>query len=354
MSVGGLLSRVQGRLVGAWSARNAGRGCLPRPVISVGNLEMGGTGKTPFTIELARLLSAEGYLTCILSRGYGGRRDHEPLVVSDLHRVLAGPSVAGDEPFLMARSLPGVPVVVGADRLAAGRKALEAFPVHAFLLDDGFQHRRLRRDVDLVLLDATDPWAGGRLWPWGGLHRGLREPPRGLARADAIVLTRTQAASAEGLTALREELARLAPGVPVLTTRTQAAGFRRLTKPLSATIPDMTGTRVLAFAGIARPGAFFEDLEGLGAAIVGRRAFRDHHAYSETEVRALLRQAEELGASALVTTGKDAVRLPLGGIDADRPFLSLGRRFIVDDAAALGRVLSKGLAAHSARPDDRT
>ena len=160
----------------------------------MGNLAFGGTGKTPFTELVVRLLSDEGFVPVILSRGYRGIRDRDPLVVSNLHHVLEGPIAAGDEPFLLARRLPGVPVVVGRNRFEAGQLALERFPLHQFVLDDGFQHQRLHRDVDIVLLDALEPW------------KRLRESPKALRRAHVIVLTRAQLADEDHLAATRKEI----------------------------------------------------------------------------------------------------------------------------------------------------
>ncbi len=282
------------------------RRTLPRPVISVGNLTVGGTGKTPFIESVARLLSDEGYLTCILSRGYAGRRLTDPMLVSNHRRVLHGPSEVGDEPFLLATKLPGVPVVVGRDKHAAGMLALESLKVHVFLVDDGFQTFNLHRDVDIVLLDATDPWGGGKLLPAGR----LREPPEAILRANLIGITRAHLADQASLQALRAKLIEMVPNPQVFFTRTSLTGLRRLKRGL-AELSELRGRRVLAFAGIARPEQFFRDLEAIGAVVVARREFADHHAFSPGDAKDLLESARSAGADALVTTEKDAVRLPL-------------------------------------------
>lgn len=340
---GGPLGALYGVLVDARNkAYETGRKTpqsLDRPVVSVGNLALGGTGKTPFVAELARLLSAEGWLTCILSRGYGRAGSDAPRIVSDMHRVREGATTAGDEPFLLARQLPGVSVVVGADRVAAGRLAQEQLPVHVFILDDGFQHRALKRDIDIVMLDASDPWRGGLL-PQGR----LRERPEALARASLIVLSRTHRASAEGLQGLKEDLARLAPKVPVLATRAWIPGVRPVPHGRAESLAAIKGRRVLGFAGIARPEAFWQDLEQVGCSLVGRRAFRDHHPYSLDDVRSLARQAEEVGADCMVTTEKDAVRLP--SLPAGAPQCwSLRLRLLPEDQAGLTRFLLERLPA---------
>ena len=307
---------------------------LPRPVLSVGNLAFGGTGKTPFTMWLARLLSNEGYVVCILSRGYRGLRDEDPLMVSDLRRMLVGPVQAGDEPFLLARKLPGVPVAVGRDRAAAGRLALDELNdrIHLFLLDDGFQHRRLERDADFVLVDARDPWSG------------LREGPASLARAHAVVATRAHRVSDEDLKRLRAEVASVAPDATFLTARTRTTGFRRLSK-LSDTLPRLDESKVFAFCGLARPKAFFEDLKGTGLTVVGERSFADHRPYSRADVRRLLADAEACGASAIVTTEKDGVRLPLPRAHEFPPVYALRHEVVPDDLEGLVRVLSQRLPA---------
>jgi len=305
---------------------------LPRPVLSVGNLAFGGTGKTPFAMWLATLLSNQGYVVCILSRGYRGLRDEDPLMVSNHWRMLAGPVQAGDEPFLLARKLPGVPVVVGRDRAAAGRMALDKLKdrVHLFLLDDGFQHRRLERDADFALIDARDPWSG------------LREGPAALARAHAVIATRAHRVSDEDIKRLRAEVASVAPDATFLTARTRSTGFRRLSSA-SDHLPALEESKVYAFCGLARPKAFFEDLKGTGLTVVGERSFADHRPYSRADLRRLLADAEECGASAIVTTEKDGVRLPLPRAHEFPPVYALRHEVVPDDLQGLIRVLTQRL-----------
>ncbi|MEM7248789.1 MAG: tetraacyldisaccharide 4'-kinase [Acidobacteriota bacterium] len=316
---------------------------LPRPVISVGNVAMGGTGKTPVAAELTRLLCREGFLCSLLSRGYRGLRRHEPLVVSDLQRIHCGPVLAGDEPFLLARQLPGCPVIVGANRHEAGLAAMRLLEPHVkgphiYVLDDGFQHHRLHRDVDIVLLDASDPWSGGRLWPWAGFRRGLREPLRALERARVIVLTRADRIESSQLEELAKEVARRAPERPIFAARQRLAGWSRVDRRELLPMDALDGARVLAFAGIARPERFFEDLEDLGLEVRSRRSFLDHHAFDRDDLASLLNEAEEIGATALVTTEKDAVRLPTPPPDR-LPIRVLRSRASFDEPEQLMRCL---------------
>ncbi len=261
------------------------------PVLSVGNIAMGGTGKTPLVAALAGALLDRGARPAVLTRGYR-RRDRRPrLVVRD-------PAVSweeiGDEPAVLARALPDVPIVVDADRVrGAGTAVREAGATH-LILDDGFQHWRLDRDLDIVTLDPRDPLCERRL---------RREHPRTLARADAAVVID---AAPEALASVRALVAAVAPVLRLFPCRLRAAGV-----VLGADRHDvewLAGRRVLAFAGIANPHRFAATLSTLGAEIADSRAFPDHHAYTAAEVAGLLGRAEALGATP-VTTAKDAVKL---------------------------------------------
>ena len=299
------------RLRRRWYRGRARR--LPRPVISVGNLHWGGGGKTPFSAALAAHLRDRGLHVCILSRGYASR-GRGVRVVSVGDGPLLGPTVAGDEPVLLAGELPGVAVVVGADRHRAGLHALARLsPVpDLFLLDDGFSHLALARDLDLLVFPAADPFAGGRLAPAGR----LREPLAAAARADAVVLTGAPAADAAGGAGFGSELAAAlrpygfgGPGF-VSSTRLLSPVWRGSGGPQPLAPP----ARVLLVAGIVRPERFFTAVRRLGFTVAGELAFPDHHAYPDDSLAGIRAAFAAGGAEAVLATSKDQVKL-LGRLD---------------------------------------
>jgi tetraacyldisaccharide 4'-kinase len=263
-------------------------------VVSVGNLGVGGSGKTPVVARVAEILRDAGEPVAILSRGYGGRFRGAALVVSDGTTVLAGADEAGDEPVMLARALPGVVVAVGRRRDAVGRAVEARFGRLVHVLDDGFQHLRLERDLDLVCLDVRDledrPMPGGR----------LRERPSALARADLVLLTRLEAASEGELRALE---GRLGPQRTIRVAR-RVAGWTTLDGA-----PAAPPARAFLLAAIARPERFESDVAGGGVAVVGRALFRDHHRFRPGDLARVAAEARSAGADAIVTTAKDAVRL---------------------------------------------
>jgi tetraacyldisaccharide 4'-kinase len=292
---------------------------LPVPVISVGNITTGGTGKTEAVAYVCRLLLARGVKPGVLSRGYRRRGSELSLVVSRG----AGPEVdvarAGDEPFLLAQRLQGAAVVVGKDRWITGMQAVQALGCQALVLDDGFQRRdRLYRDLDVVLVDASDPFGGGELLPAGT----LREPVEALGEADVLVVTR---ADQHPTVELRERLARLAPRALILEARHTPANLIALNGSRQQSPEFLANRRVLAVSGIARPRAFVRTLEGLGAIVTGHFSFPDHHWFSDAERRRIMRHALTL-KSEVVTTAKDAVRLGWPA-EAPVPGWSLGVAF---------------------------
>jgi len=289
------------RLYGAVLARRARRlraRRLPRPVISIGNLAWGGGGKTPLAVALAARLRDGGRRVAILSRGYR-RTTRGPLLVSRGEGPRVGVDAAGDEPYLMASELAGVAVAVAERRADAGELVLAelAGALDLFVLDDGFSHAGLARDVDLLLFPAADPWARGRLLPSGR----LREPLAASARADAALVT-------GGAPGQGDELARaLAP------FGFRGPGFASATEALPASrldgAPLAPGTRVFALAAIARPQSFLAAAAGAALTVVGQRAFRDHWSYSERDLRAIERAARAAGAEVVLTTAKDRAKL---------------------------------------------
>ena len=273
---------------------------LPRPSVSVGNLTLGGTGKTPFVEFLARRLRFDGWRPAILSRGYG-RLSHGVVVVSAGDGPIVPLEEGGDEPVALARALSGVLVVVGERRAEAARRAAD-LGADLFLLDDGFQHLAVRRDVDLLLLDSRDPFGGGSFPPRGR----LREPVAALRRADAIVFTRVNR-GAPPPDALRE-ISRLHPAVPLFHARIRPASLRDETG--STVEADSLGKRrCLGVCGIANGREFAATLRELSLAPEEVLEFRDHQRYRERHLARIRSAAQRVGASWIVTTEKDAAKL---------------------------------------------
>ncbi|MCD4749859.1 MAG: tetraacyldisaccharide 4'-kinase [Thermoanaerobaculales bacterium] len=273
---------------------------LPVPVISVGNLTFGGTGKTPTVIALVRDLVRRGRRPAVLTRGYGRQTDEPLFLVGPDTRET--PERAGDEPLELASRLPGVPVVVDADRFRGGRRAIKA-GAEILLLDDGFQHLKLVRDLDLVLIDASDPWGGGHVPPRGR----LREPLSALRRASAVLVTKLDKDATQVPTEIVKGLKDLSPGMPVFGARLTP---ERVHTPQGLQDPDvLSGQRVFAVAALGRPEGFRALLESAGAEVVGAEWFPDHHLYDEKDVERVISEVERLGA-VLTTTAKDAVKLP--------------------------------------------
>jgi len=275
---------------------------LPGFTVSIGNITAGGTGKTPAACMIAEWAHGEGYNVAILSRGYGGRRRARVTVVSDGRDILAGPKEAGDEPYLMAERLPGIPVITSKDRYLAGLTAHRNFGSSFFILDDGYQHLALKRDLDLLLLDAVMPFGNGRLLPRGP----LREPASEISRADAVILTR--AGQLGGDKAMSNDLKNLLQERPVFLGDHLPD---RIIFPAVKTDHDtsfLKGKRVVAFAGIARPDSFRDTLLRQGAEILNFRPFPDHHPFSSDEIRVMTAEREKQGADFLITTEKDWMR----------------------------------------------
>jgi tetraacyldisaccharide 4'-kinase len=273
---------------------------LPVPVVSVGNLTFGGTGKTPTVIALVRDLVRRGRRPAVLTRGYGRRGSSQLVLVGpEADRVVER---TGDEPLEMASRLPGVPIVVDADRVRGGREAVR-LGADVLVLDDGFQHLRVARDLDLVLVDAGDPWGGGSLPPRGR----LREPLAAIARATAVLVTKVPATDTSSVGEIAEQVTRLAGPRPLLTARMVAS---RVRTPGGWQQPEvLAGRRVVAFAGIGRPEGFVDVLFEAGTDVVETLWYRDHHWYSVGDLDRILAAARDHDAVA-VTTTKDAVKLP--------------------------------------------
>jgi tetraacyldisaccharide 4'-kinase len=278
---------------------------LATPVISVGNLTVGGTGKTPCTAALAQMLRDEGLEVAILSRGYK-RTTEGRIEVSNGREILCEPHEAGDEPYLLARACPGVRVVADRDRWSAGRWLEERAKPSVFLLDDGYQHLRLARDLDLALIDGADDLSKAEMVPFGR----LREPLAGLARANAVVVTGSNRPFDRNR--LETTIKRYAgSGVPILYAHSQITSMLDLNSGQSQAAAAFAGKRMAALAGIARPERLINDLESLGITIVLRRDFEDHHRYTREEIMELAVAAKQAGADGLITTEKDAANIPI-------------------------------------------
>lgn len=305
------------------------RGRLPVPVISVGNLSVGGTGKTPMTQFLCRRLEAKRKRVAVLSRGHGGESRAVRLVSDAQGCVFLNAGEAGDEPVLLAKTLPGVPILVGKDRRESGREALRRFALDALVLDDGFQFWQLARDLDVVLLDTRRPFDNG----WA-LPRGLlREPKRHLARAGVIVATRSGGLLETERQALAEQVRRLAPDAPLYFADHRPVGLVP-TSDLSGPVQPLEmlkGARVFAVSAIAHPQSFVETLKRAGARIVGRRDWGDHHNFSPEQAKDVLDEAARAGAEAVVMTEKDAVKWPASGPSAEMPTYALRIEMALDD-----------------------
>lgn len=269
---------------------------LPRPVISIGNITVGGTGKTPVTAYIARLLLDQGLKVAVLSRGYGGSMEGNTAIVSDGQDILLSAGQCGDEPFLLASTIPGLMVVIGSNRHAAGMLAMERLSPDIFLLDDGFQHLGLKRDLNILLLDCRRPFGNGWTLP-AGL---LREPASAANRADLIIYTRCQDSTCNALAV---------PAKPACRARHGLATVVPLTGGTPLTIEMLRGKKVLAFAGIAEPGHFFAELSSLGITLVAAVSLPDHAPYDQACITGLAAQMQVCGAEYAVTTEKDGVKL---------------------------------------------
>jgi len=287
-------------------------------VISVGNVTVGGTGKTPMVEMLARELSNEGRKVAILSRGYrkkeksfsqrfrdklkAGAAATPPRIVSDGKHLLLDSEMSGDEPYMLATNLPEVVVLVDKDRVKSGRYAVRHFGCDTLILDDGFQYQKLCHRLDLVLVDRTNPFGNGNVLPRGI----LREPATNISRAKFICITK---ANGGDNSELRRKISELNPKAGIMECHhvpcSLVSAFSREHHPLE----HLSGMKIMALSGIASPQSFENSLEKLGAVILERMRFADHHRFSQQEIINIVNKAQELGAEAVVTTEKDAVRM---------------------------------------------
>ena len=290
---------------------------LPCPVLCIGNLTTGGTGKTPMTQAVCRLLHSAGKRVVILSRGYGGANEYGCAIVSDGERLLLTAPESGDEAYLLASTLPGIPVIVGKDRRVTGKLAWERFHPDVIVLDDGMQFWQLHRDLDIVLLNACEPFDNGWTFPRGL----LREPPSHLRRAGIVMLTNAQRAGTEQVASVQKQVAKLAPGVPVFAADLTPTGLRALTGKIEYPLAWLQGQKVAALSALGNPAAFEAMLETLGADLLTRFRYRDHQLITDAELERVCQDAQTAGVDAIITTEKDAVKLH--SESAALPLLSL-------------------------------
>ena len=330
------LSVLSGFFILGWAARKKTYDFgLVRPtgvgatVVSIGNITAGGTGKTPATIYYARRFSEEGHRVVVLSRGYGRTTPmNEPLAVSDGKDILLSPDEAGDEPYLIAKKLPRVPVVVCGKRVRGALFAMQRFEPDVVILDDGFQHIALSRDEDIVVIDCTIPFGFGHLLPRGL----LREPLSALRRATGFLLTHADGHEHEQVV---DTLRRINPTATITKSRHRPVRLVSMRDNAESRCDSLGGKRVLALSSIGNPKAFEETLIKLGADVVSRLRFRDHHWYDGADSERIQATAERSRADYVVTTEKDGVRLALPPrVPGNTLVLEVELELIEDRAAA--------------------
>ena len=275
---------------------------LPCPVISVGNITVGGTGKTPCVIMLAQMLQENGFKPAILSRGYGGKSIHPVNIVSDGHKILLDSETAGDEPFLIAQVLKGVPVITGAKRIVTGETVINQFGANVLICDDAMQHRKIFRDINLVLLDSQSLRVNNHILPRGR----LREPITELKRASAFVLTRTDESQQTNNTI--EKLVQN-ENIPIFMSIHKPKDMVKGDYSAQWPISILAGKKVCAFCGIAKPDSFKKTLLDAGAQVLSFDIFSDHHRYNKNELEKIKTRFIDCRADFLISTQKDGTRL---------------------------------------------
>ena len=270
---------------------------LPVPVISVGNITVGGTGKTPVVEYIARYLQAKGKRVAILSWGYAARIRQE--------NNSSGKNICNDEYLLFKENIPDVPHLLNKSRVKGGREAIKRFQAECLVLDDGFQHLRLARDLNIVIVDALNPFGHEQIIPRGM----LREPLEGLKRANMILLSHVDQCSRDKITVITNRLRKITGGVPVIETVHKPICLESAKDATKLDIHCLRGKRVFVFCAIGNPVSFRKSIEGLGAEIAGIRVFPDHHVYTLSELQGLNAEAQSMKPDAIVITQKDRVKI---------------------------------------------
>lgn len=319
---------------------------LPTYVVSVGNITVGGTGKTPFVAMLAEWAAENGFQAAILSRGYGGKTDSGVLIVSDGTKITASVDNAGDEPILLARKLSTVPVLICKKRYLAGDLALQRFSSELLLLDDGYQHLSLHRNLNILLLDAKRQFGNGNLLPLGP----LREPPGQIERADLIVITKCS--DEHRGDELVDFVQRRFPGKPLvraghLPDRVIFPGAGK-----DHPVDFLAGKRVVAFAGVAQPRDFLDTVKSLKAEVIHFEAFSDHHRFTQVDIAKLVSMMNNSRGDLLLTTEKDWVRIN-GRIDLGEEIAVLAIRVgLLLGGDALFDMIKQGITRSRENPGD--
>lgn len=276
---------------------------LPARVISIGNLTVGGTGKTPMVIAVAQRLKEKGYKPVVLSRGYRGKAGKGVTVVSDGEKIYEGPEMVGEEPVLIAKRSPGIPVLVGSDRYRTGGYAFQKWGTDLMVLDDGFQYLGIEKDLNLLLVDATNPFGNGYLLPRGI----LREPIRWLQSANGIVLTKANLVS--DADRLKERIRGIAGPVPIFEATLAPTQLICWSTGAQSSLKDLVGKRIICFSGIGNPITFRWLLEQLGAKVVKEFVFEDHHTYTREDEAKIELAVKEMANDCVITTEKDIVKI---------------------------------------------
>jgi tetraacyldisaccharide 4'-kinase len=280
---------------------------LPCKVISIGNITVGGTGKTPMVHHIASCLKTAGLNTAVLMRGYHGKETKTSVIVSDGQHLLAQPEQAGDEAFMLAQKLSGVPVLAGKDRISLGEQARQNFTTDIVLLDDGFQYYPLLRDLDIVLINAVNPFGNGFLLPRGI----LREPLSALSRSSIILLTKTEQSRDTML--LEQTIKRYSPGAHMFKSSMVAQSLRKVLTNEPVAFATLQGKHVIGLCSIGDPGSFCAMLQSLNPATLQRLIFPDHHWYDETDYKNI--HACGAAADFIITTEKDIAKMDLTMLD---------------------------------------
>ncbi len=278
---------------------------LPLKVISIGNLVTGGTGKTPHTALVARYLQNKGIKTAVLSRGYRGKKMKEGGVISDRSSIRGTLEEGGEEPYWLAQKLPGIPVVIGKDRYRSGWLCFQQWQTEWVILDDGFQHLNLKREIDILLMPGHEPFGSKRLLPLGD----LREPIEEMQRADIILITHAERLGFPQRDEITANIRSMVPSIPVFFSEHKPLVLWSYPDKKEIPLNELAGNPVVAFCGLADPESLFFSLKQLQADLVHSVKFPDHHFYQEKDKRSLENLCRSLKINRLVTTEKDALKL---------------------------------------------